>query len=72
MIRYVFLGLGAFFYLLVFYLILFNDPYQDNALFQLVEDNAFNFLYSFLSAVAFAVMGTGFLLLSHFWGDRQK
>lgn len=72
MIRYIFLSIGALFYLLVFYLILFNDPYQDAALFQLVQDNTFNFLYSFLSAVAFSVMGTGFLLLALFWGERQK
>ena len=72
MIRYIFLGLGAFFYLLVFYLILFNDPYKDSALFQLVEDNSFNFLYSFLSAIALAVMGTGFLFLALFWGKDQN
>lgn len=72
MIRYIFLGLGAIFYLLAFYLILFNDPYQDTALFQLVQDNNFNFLYAFLSAVAFSVMGTGFLLMTLFWGERQK
>jgi len=72
MIQRVFLGIAIFFYVVVFYLILFNDPYKDTALFQLVEDNAFNFLYAFLSAVAFAVMGTGFLLLSLFWEEQQK
>lgn len=72
MVKRIFLGVGLAFYLMAFYLTLFNDPYKDSALFQLVDDNKFNFLYSFLSAVVFAVVGTGFLLLFGFWNEKRE
>ena len=70
MAKRIFLGVGLVFYLMALYLTLFNDPYKDSALFKLVEDNTFNFLYSFLSAVVFAVIGTGFLILFGFWNKK--
>ena len=71
MLKSVFLGIGALFYMVALYLVLFNDPFRDSALFQLVEDNAYNFLFGFLASVAFAVMGTGFFLLFAVWSKKE-